>query len=223
MNHEIIFSKDQSIVFERLKSIKNYLNKKHFQLFGGTALALHIGHRRSYDFDFITPQSINPKEVAKNIISVLPELTIVRTKKNTLDCQWKTAKLSFFGGISRPFLFPTIAYEHLKLLSIPDILAMKISAMMERNVIRDYFDVATVLQFEGVTVKNLIDWFRQKYGEEARQFSDSWIIKCIAYLDDVPSELPVMTKHQDFWKGGAIKDNMKKIFDTRVAEYLEGI
>jgi hypothetical protein len=219
--HELILSKDQKKVFHALKGIKEYLKKRKIFLFGGTALALQIGHRRSYDFDFMTSQAIKAKEVSQQLKTVLPELHIVREKENTLDCEWKSAKLSFFGGITRPCFFPPVPYDHLMLLSIPDILSMKISAMMERNVFGDYFDIATVLQFEGITMPNLIQWFYKKYGKEAHQFHVSWVLKCITFLSDVPAERQIITKHQDFWKGDQ-KKRATEILEKKMKDYLEG-
>ena len=33
---------------------------EHFVLYGGTALALHLGHRQSEDFDFFADRDIDP-------------------------------------------------------------------------------------------------------------------------------------------------------------------
>lgn len=131
----------------------------------------------------------------------------------------ESAKLSFFGGISRPPLFPAVKYQHLKLLSIPDILAMKVHAMLNRNVFRDYFDVATVLQFENVTLGELIQWFYKKYGEEAKQFSASIVLKSLTWLHDVTPEKQDVTKHQDFWNGDQ-KKKTEEILSKKAKTYL---
>jgi hypothetical protein len=36
---------------------------KEFVLYGGTALALHLGHRESVDFDFFANRSIDPAKL----------------------------------------------------------------------------------------------------------------------------------------------------------------
>jgi hypothetical protein len=39
----------------------------HFTLYGGTALALRLGHRNSVDFDFFSNQPFDPEELGKAI------------------------------------------------------------------------------------------------------------------------------------------------------------
>ena len=41
---------------------------KHFVLYGGTALALRLGHRISEDFDFFTNVTFEPQELAEQIL-----------------------------------------------------------------------------------------------------------------------------------------------------------
>ena len=36
--------------------------RREYYLVGGTAIALHIGHRRSVDFDMFKPTSLNHKK-----------------------------------------------------------------------------------------------------------------------------------------------------------------
>ena len=38
-----------------------------FYLAGGTALALHYGHRESVDFDFFTPSTFNPDDLLNQL------------------------------------------------------------------------------------------------------------------------------------------------------------
>ncbi len=46
---------------------------EHFTLYGGTALALQFGHRKSVDFDFFTRESFE----ADNLIGSIPYLADV--------------------------------------------------------------------------------------------------------------------------------------------------
>jgi hypothetical protein len=62
---------------------------KHFVLYGGTALALRLGHRVSEDFDFFTNESFE----AQNLFEPIPylrddEVTLLRENTLTvvLDC-----------------------------------------------------------------------------------------------------------------------------------------
>lgn len=43
----------------------------HFTMYGGTALALRLGHRTSVDFDFFSAQSFDPERLA-NAVPIYP-------------------------------------------------------------------------------------------------------------------------------------------------------
>ena len=40
---------------------------EHFVLYGGTALALRLGHRQSLDFDFFTSENVGPEELLHSL------------------------------------------------------------------------------------------------------------------------------------------------------------
>jgi hypothetical protein len=48
-----------------------------FVLYGGTALALRLGHRQSLDFDFLGRRKFEPRQLTDNL-SLLAEATITR-------------------------------------------------------------------------------------------------------------------------------------------------
>ena len=59
-----ILSKEQ---FELLPFIQQF--NKSFYMVGGTAIALHLGHRRSIDFDLFTFKDLQKKSIKKKIDS----------------------------------------------------------------------------------------------------------------------------------------------------------
>jgi|SRR5665213_146115 len=56
---------------------------KHFVLYGGTALALRLGHRISEDFDFFTNANFEPQELAEQIL-YLRDGNVTLLRENTL-------------------------------------------------------------------------------------------------------------------------------------------
>ena len=79
----------------------------HFVLYGGTAIALCLGHRQSVDFDFFSDVDLDDEQ--KN--NLLREITwlngasVLQNEKDTLtvsvDYMGAPIKLSFFGGEER--------------------------------------------------------------------------------------------------------------------------
>jgi hypothetical protein len=53
--------------------------KKDFYLAGGTGLALQLGHRKSYDFDFFSEKRFNENKLFKKIISNLGDRQVQKT------------------------------------------------------------------------------------------------------------------------------------------------
>lgn len=72
---------------------------QEFTLYGGTAIALHFGHRQSIDFDFFGWNAFAPLDLA----SSLPFLrggTVLQSAPNTLTMlidRDGPVKISFFG------------------------------------------------------------------------------------------------------------------------------
>jgi hypothetical protein len=63
-----ILTPNLSILPAGRRRVWNQLNAtpKDFVLYGGTALALRLGHRQSVDFDFFSRQSFQPLELMRS-------------------------------------------------------------------------------------------------------------------------------------------------------------
>ena len=70
-----------------------------FTLYGGTALALHLGHRKSVDFDFFGKRAIDVTALESGI-PFLEGAAVIQRDKNTLSAiveRGGPVKVSFFG------------------------------------------------------------------------------------------------------------------------------
>ncbi len=121
-----------------------------FVLYGGTAVALHLGHRSSIDFDFFSSDSYTLDDV-KASLSFLGIHEILQAEKNTLTLlvnspDW--VKVSFFWNITTGRIAPPMVLERENILvaSLEDLLAHKLKTIFERIEIKDYIDVAAILR-----------------------------------------------------------------------------
>src|ERR1700674_2621303 len=74
---------------------------KHFVLYGGTALALRLGHRVSEDFDFFTNTNCEPQDLADHI-HYLRDGKVTLFRESTLTVVLDRngpVSVSFFGGL----------------------------------------------------------------------------------------------------------------------------
>ncbi|MBL0052487.1 MAG: nucleotidyl transferase AbiEii/AbiGii toxin family protein [Bacteroidetes bacterium] len=66
-------------------------------LVGGTAIALHIGHRTSIDFDLFTPLAINRTIIKKAVSKSVYKSYIIVEKADQIHFVVNDVKLTFFN------------------------------------------------------------------------------------------------------------------------------
>ncbi|OFZ83358.1 MAG: hypothetical protein A2583_16055 [Bdellovibrionales bacterium RIFOXYD1_FULL_53_11] len=114
-------------------------------LAGGTALALQIGHRISYDLDFFTPKHFKTEDVIKYIRKAGSTYHLLSEGVDTLVAEIDGMKFSVFT-YEYPFIEKTINIGKIKIASINDIAAMNLIAVSQRGTKRDFVDLYYVLQ-----------------------------------------------------------------------------
>ena len=129
-----------------------------FVLYGGTAVALRIGHRSSVDFDFFSEKSLDRKTL-KDGFPFLSQSTILQDRKDTLSALAPaaegTVKISFFGEINigragNPDCTPDGVAG---IASLIDLFATKLKVVQQRIESKDYADIAAILR-AGVTLED---------------------------------------------------------------------
>lgn len=163
-------------------------------LAGGTALALQLGHRVSEDLDFFTQEEFNEQQL-------LLELERLGLVKESVG--WKTiigrlnkTKFSIFY-YKYPLLSETLEFEGIRLASKQDIAAMKIHAMEDRGVKRDFVDLFFLAK--EFSVDQMLDYYDKKYGVLDERLLH--VIKSMGYFDEADNDdwKPEMIKKID-WK-----------------------
>jgi Nucleotidyl transferase AbiEii toxin, Type IV TA system len=89
----------------------------HFTLYGGTALALRIGHRQSVDFDFFSRTAFDPSTLAREI-PYLAGAETVQLENHTLTCRIERGGpvlVSFFGNLNLGEAAPRVDAQGSKL------------------------------------------------------------------------------------------------------------
>ena len=134
MHIEILNNNQQQL----LPFIKKY--KKGYYLVGGTAIALHIGHRHSIDFDLFTEKKINFTSVKKAVAISGFSSSIIVALTDQIHFIINDVKLTFFEF---PFLVEANeAYEgYLKMPDLISLAAMKAFALGGRGKWKDYVDL----------------------------------------------------------------------------------
>lgn len=114
-----------------------------FYLAGGTALALQIGHRISYDLDFFTSDELLDIAGRNRLISTLQTLesTVVRLERDGQVYATINGVEASFLHQHHPLLFPTRTVHTIELAHPAEIGLMKLAAVKDRGTRRDFVDL----------------------------------------------------------------------------------
>lgn len=169
---------------------------KKFYLAGGTALALHYGHRQSVDLDWFTPRPINTAQLLKQL-STIGTFEILNRQQNTLEGILKGVKMSFMT-YPYPLLKSAARYGKLSVAQPLDIALMKLGAIADRNTKKDFIDVFVFLEREKMSLTNLLDKTKQKF--PGINYDRYHLLKSLTYFVDADTDaMPKMFIKLD-WK-----------------------
>lgn len=128
---------------ELLRELQQEPLLKNFNLVGGTALALRLGHRKSIDLDLFTKEEFDLEEVKEMLIEKY-NLKVSYERKQTLKGFINNVMIDCIR-FDYPHLYEPDIIEDIRLESIPDIIAMKLSAIAQNGTrIKDFIDIATL-------------------------------------------------------------------------------
>jgi Nucleotidyl transferase AbiEii toxin, Type IV TA system len=165
---------------------------QHFVLYGGTAIALRLGHRQSEDFDFFSNETFQPAALIERV-DFLKQARIDQRGDNTLTAVAERAgpvRLSFFGDLGMSHVSePDLARDNgLQVASLLDLAATKLRTIQQRAEAKDYRDIDAVLS-AGLSLADGLAAAVAIYG---KAFNPLMTLKALAYFKDgnLPS-LPI--------------------------------
>ena len=173
--HLNILSKEQ---VELLPLISKF--KREFYLVGGTAIALHLGHRESIDFDLFKLANLRKNDIYKKVISSKFKYNFGYENYEQLNLIINDVKFTYF---SFPHKIPTSS-ELKGIIKMPDLLtlaAMKAFALGRRAKWKDYLDLYFILNGH-LSFKEIADQAKLLFGE---QFSEKLFKMQLGYFKGI--------------------------------------
>jgi hypothetical protein len=157
---------------------------ENFVLYGGTAIALRLGHRQSEDFDLFSNEQFDPSSLL-SILSYLRGARVDQRGNNTLTVfvdRGGLVKVSFFGDVKMSHVQdPDVASgNRLQIASLLDLTATKLKTIQQRAEAKDYLDLAAALE-AGVALTEALGAARAVYG---KLFNPIATLKALTYFDD---------------------------------------
>jgi len=159
---------------------------KNAYLAGGTALALQIGHRYSYDLDWFTTKKFDEDKVINKLIKLIPDFKLERKDEMTILATFGGTKFSLFYS-SYPLLFKTLEFEGMDIANIKDIAAMKINVIMGRGTKKDFVDLYCIInEYKALTLKEILNLYQKKYAQANPDMIN--IIQSLTYFVDAEDQ-----------------------------------
>lgn len=174
--HLELLDKKRREAFEGLK-----IFKKEGTLAGGTALALQIKHRLSFDFDIFLYREIRRRDFLK----IERAFGVKRTEISTSDQLTVTTNDGINITLVRYYhqpLFEKVQTSSLPLYSVKDIAADKAFTIGRRAVWRDYVDLFFILKQEHLDIFELTELAQSKFGSE---FNPKLFLEQLVFFKDI--------------------------------------
>ncbi len=185
---------------------------KRAYLAGGTALALQLGHRLSEDLDFFTQEEFDENILSTSLIKIHSFKEDRRDWRTILGFIGKTKFSIFYYPyklIEKPHEFKGI-----HVLGKKDIAAMKLHAISDRGVKRDFIDLFFLTK--EFSLDQIFNFYDKKYGSLEEKIYH--FIKSLSYFDDAePEKMPAMLKPteweevKDFFRQESIRLAKEKL------------
>ena len=182
----------QTVVPELLELLKKLMSENlfsEFNLVGGTSLALQLGHRNSIDIDLFGNQDIN-QFLFEEKIREFGKVEISQSSKNILITKINNVKVDFVN-YKYPLLTDILVVDNIRMLSMQDIAAMKLNAIMGRGSRKDFIDLFFLL--EEFSLKEILNFYIQKFNDG----SIFLVQKSLTYFEDAEMQ-PQPKMFKDF-------------------------
>ena len=156
-----------------------------FTLYGGTAIALYLGHRESLDFDFFGSEPFNPQQLY-TAVPFLKGAEIIQQAPNTLTCLVErdgNVQVSFFGVpdmtvLREPLRFPD---NGVRIASLIDLAGMKAAVVQQRAEAKDYLDLYALINQETIDLPTALAAAIRIYPDS---FQPQLTLKALTYFGD---------------------------------------
>ncbi len=205
------YSKIDPQALDVLKGLMQIPALDNFYLVGGTALALQYGHRLSVDIDLFSTTEFDNESLIAPLEDMFSGFSY-RSIRNPIGLFGfiDGVKVDFVKHHHHPIIEKPRIENGIRIFSTPDIMAMKIAAILKRGVKKDFWDIAELLRH--YSVDDFIHYYTKKY--PSQQLLVSVPFALTYFIDAEEGEDPVSLKGQTW-------TSVKKYIQQHVNEYLK--
>ncbi|MBI3822478.1 MAG: nucleotidyl transferase AbiEii/AbiGii toxin family protein [Planctomycetes bacterium] len=198
--HPEILTRRQERVLAQIGPV---LSHRGFYLVGGTAVALHLGHRRSVDFDWFTPERFEPLVLAQELREEGIPFVTDTVAPGTLHGNVGGVPVSLIRHNYPSLARPQRVLGGIRIAGRADLAAMKLAAVAQRGAKKDFVDIYA-LGRRADSLRPMLRGYKKKHAIE----DDAHLMRSLVYFDDAdPERLPRMLWDVD-WR--TIKNTIRR-------------
>ena len=196
----------ESSTLDLLKRLQRLPELFNTRLVGGTALALHLGHRKSVDLDLFG--SFNPSMSYRKLLADAGYLVDGAENGTVQSLRVENVKVDLVN-YPYPWMDDAIEGEGIRLAGLKDIAAMKLSAVANRGRKKDFIDVARLLDL--FTLDEMLALYKSKFSVSEVSFP----VRGLMYFDDAEEDpMP------EIFDGNLSWENVKKTVIAATRDYV---
>ena len=176
------------------------------RLVGGTALALHLGHRKSVDLDMFG--TFDPIVSYRKLLADAGYSVEGAENGTVQSLRVNNVKVDLVN-YPYPWLDDAIEEGNIRLAGLRDIAAMKLSAVANRGRKKDFIDVARLLDV--FSLDQMLSFHKEKFSVSELSFP----LRGLMYFDDAEEDpMPEMLDGDLTW------ENVKKTVVAATRKYV---
>lgn len=191
-----------------LKKIMQSPALQQFNLVGGTALALQIGHRISIDLDLFTEEDYDDVLVLQSL-APFGELDVLVNNPPFLQLKLDNIKVDFLK-FPYPLIQDFTEMDQVRLVTVENIAMMKLLAIARRGSKKDFVDLFFILK--QYSLGELVQLFEKKLPH----IDMFHILKSLTYFEDAELDADPKMILKASWS--EIKNNIIKKVNAFLAE-----
>jgi hypothetical protein len=192
-------SKEQRSTLDRLRAVRGI---DRFYLAGGSAIAVHLHHRRSLDLDlFSAAPEVDLSAVSESVRAVVPEMKVFSLSDAALRVRIGQIPVDLVRYPYPPLDPPALDPLAFPVAGLRDLGAMKLAAIARRGLRRDFWDLHAIIG-SGLSLAEIAAAYLAKFGvAEADLYH---VLRALTYHDDAERD-PVAPTGLTYRKWAQIK------------------
>lgn len=157
-----------------------------FYLADGTAIAFHVGHRRSLDIDlFSLSADADLDAVRRGLDALETDLEVLAQTDAVLKVLIDREPVDIVRYRYPPLDSPSVGPSGILVASLRDLAVMKLAAVARRGIRRDFWDLRAIVE-TGLSLNDIARAYTERFG--ASEADLYHVARALTYFDDAEKD-----------------------------------